>query len=331
MNKLKNKYIRFLTKLILLFLILALFDIVLGKIFDFTIFHLKGGIQASTTYAIHQADQQLIILGSSRAEHHYVPSIFDDTLKLKSYNAGCDGMTFLYYLSVFKSILSREKPKAVIVDLLPDEFTESSSTYTSLASLLPYYYSDPSIQPILNLRSPYEKVKTVSNIYRYNSIIGPLLRDIFFNSPTSDDGYVPLYGKLNQKASLGFVHPANNDIDTIIVDKFRQMIKEAKENDCQLFVFISPTYQNYKYTHETIRIASEICEKENVYFHDFSRDSLFWNHPNYFANTFHLNDTGAKVYSKILAKKVKEDLSKELFEKQALKLEAINMGRKTIK
>lgn len=301
---------RFFSKLSLIICTLILLDIGIGKILHYILLNIRGGIQASTTYAITKADQQLIILGSSRAQHHYIPSIFKNTLKLNSYNAGCDGMTFLYYYSIFKSILARESPKVVIVDLLPTEFVKSDKNYTCLASLLPYYNSDPAIRPVLNLRSPFERVKSLSNLYRYNSIIGPLIRDLMIGEH-ANDGYIPLYGGLEENAALGNANSSGNDIDSIMVNKFEDMIQTAKASNLKLFVFISPTYQDYRYPQKSISIAESICSMEGVYFKDFSQDKLFLNKPEYFANTFHLNNKGASIYSKIIASDIEKDITSD--------------------
>lgn len=287
-------------------LILFIIDLAAGRIFTIALQHIKTGQQAATTYAVSKVDQQLIILGSSRATQQYIPDIFQDTLKLTSYNAGNPGMTFLYYYSIFRSVLTRNTPVVVIVDLLPFEFEKSDDHYTELASLLPYYKSQPVVRPIVNLRSPYEKYKAISNLYCYNSLLGPLFRDVLRNSK-SNKGYYATFDKL-RSTKLGSVNMVEKEIDTVIVNRFVEMIKRSKAVGSNLFVLISPTYQDYPHKPETIKIAEKICAEQNIYFKDYSQDSFFLKHPEYFKNTFHLNNDGATIYSRILAHEIRKYL-----------------------
>jgi len=294
-------------KLVVLAAILIIIDITAGKVFSKVLNKMTGGLQAAITYSVKDADQQLIILGSSRAVQQYVPSIFTDTLHLSAYNAGAPGMTFLYYYCIYKCVLTRTTPKIIIVDILPFEFNKNAQHYTTLASLLPYYKSEPEIQPILNLRSPFEKYKTVSNLYCYNSILGPIIRD-WHSKRSSLNGYFPTYDSLSSN-QLGKVYEPQSTIDTTIVERFKEMVKDSKMRGCKLFVLVSPTYQKYDGETETIQIAKKICSENDVFFGDYSQNHYFLKRPEFFKNTFHLNNNGAVAYSEMLANEIKNNLS----------------------
>lgn len=45
-------------------------------------------------------------------------------------------------------------------------------------------------------------------------------------------------------------------------------------------------------------IIENKCEEKDIPFYDFEQDSVFLSHPEWFYNTIHLNDMGAKEYTK---------------------------------
>ena len=110
----------------------------------------------------------MLIIGSSRANHHYVPSVFEDSLKISFYNAGRDGNGTFYQLALLKTILKRYTPKIIVFDY-SSVFVKGAEEYDQMASLLPYYRTHKEIQPLVEMKSPFEKIKLLSEIYPFNS------------------------------------------------------------------------------------------------------------------------------------------------------------------
>ena len=53
----------------------------------------------------------LLVFGSSRANHHYVPEVFEDSLKLTFYNTGKDGSGIfitLHYCDLFCNVINQK-------------------------------------------------------------------------------------------------------------------------------------------------------------------------------------------------------------------------------
>ena len=66
----------FLRKLILIILCAIIADKGLGLLLQHFYFKIRHGEQGRTTYAIDSCISEIVILGSSRAEHHYVPACY---------------------------------------------------------------------------------------------------------------------------------------------------------------------------------------------------------------------------------------------------------------
>ena len=79
---------RFLKTASIFILTLILIDLLAGALLKTLYFKQK---YESLTYDINYADQDVLVFGSSRALHHYVPSIFENKLHMSFYNCGRDG------------------------------------------------------------------------------------------------------------------------------------------------------------------------------------------------------------------------------------------------
>ena len=72
------------------FAIVAVVDFSLGRTFHFLQAR-AGGITGAEYYVCEKVTEDIIIMGSSRASHHYVPEIISEELGMSCFNAGRDG------------------------------------------------------------------------------------------------------------------------------------------------------------------------------------------------------------------------------------------------
>ncbi len=308
MNEVSKNYIIFFKKFVILLLVMIAIDLLLGKLLAHFYFKMKTGESSRITYAMTKANEEIIVFGSSRANHNYVPDILEDSFHLKAYNAGIDGQSILFHYCILKNIQLRTKPRIIILDLKVDEFEKSELAYNRLYALLPYYTVCKNIQPIVNLRSPYESVKSLSNLYRYNSFILPvILNNILSRTDDSKKGYVPLNKSLDSNLLLLSARKKNIILDTVKVNIFRSFIKEAKELNGNVFVFISPIYQKNSTITSTIATAEKICSEENILFINYCETPFFNDHPEYFQDIFHLNNHGAKIFTHMISDAIKNN------------------------
>jgi hypothetical protein len=297
----------FFKKLFVLFLLLVFLDIVIGNILSFYYFRQKSGLQYRTTFSIDSTKAEVIIFGSSRANHHYNPDVFENELKMSYYNAGRDGNYMFYHYAVLKCILKRYTPKIIILDFLHREFNNDKECYDRLSLLLPYYKNHPEIRPIVNLQGGYIKLKKLSSIYPYNSsLLTILIGNLEFNKKRKADikGYIPLFGTWKKPLAIQESEVEIYAIDSIKINAFKSFIQACKNSNIRLYVICSPYFYKQKFPDYSVRIAKEIALNENVLFWDFSQDSTFLNHPSYFLDLGHLNNDGAVLFSKIITDKI---------------------------
>ena len=302
----------FLRKLFIIGISIFLMDKGLGLVLQHYYFKIRHGELARTTYAIDSCLAETVILGSSRAVHHYVSPVIADILNTSCYNAGQDKQRLIYCLAVLKTMYRRYSPKEIILDLNPTAFEKNENGLDELATLLPYYSSHPEIRPILNIRNRFEWVKARSSLYCYNSLPLKIIFNNFSNQRDVKEmnGYVPL---LDRKAllpdSAGNL-PAAQPIDDQIVSTFKNLIQLTKEHNSTLYVVVSPIYFRIPKDLMSLSWAKTICTEKGISFLDYSQDIRFLGHgPEMFLDDGHLNDSSARLFSTIMAtdlKKIKQ-------------------------
>lgn len=289
---------RFVFKATFFFCLVIALDLLIGRTLEHFYYTQTSGLQYRTTYSIERTHADLLVFGSSRANHHYVPEIFEKGLKMSYYNVGRDGSFILYHYAVLKGILKRYKPKIIILDFNANEFSRDPNSYDRLSCLLPYYKRHPEMKPTIELRSRTEKYKLLSSIYPYNSsiftiAIGNTERNK--RRKQDDKGFIPLHGNWNQQ--LDNFKIADNGFDTVKVNRYRSFINDCLLNKIKLYIAVSPFFGKNYNKDRSIQEAQNIARTMRVDFFDFSADSEFLNNQSLFSDKDHLNNTGALIFS----------------------------------
>jgi hypothetical protein len=298
------KTTEFLRKFFVVVISLCLLDKGLGLILQHYYFKIRHGELARTTYVIDSCISETVILGSSRAAHHYVSPVIAGILNRSCYNAGQDKQHLIYCMVILKTMYRRYSPKEIILDLSPTAFGKNENGLDELVILLPYYSSHPEIRPVLDKRNRFEWLKAKSSLYCYNSLP---LKIIFNNISNKRDakgtnGYVPLVNKTSiLPDSVGNL-PSLQPIDDQIVSTFKTLIQLTREHHTKLYVVVSPIYFRIPKDLPSMTIAKSICLKEGITFLDYSQDIRFLEHgPEMFLDDLHLNDSSARLFSAIMA------------------------------
>ena len=303
-HKLKNNiYLKFLMKLFALFITLVFLDFIIGSLLSMFYFKQESGMLYRTTYSIEKTTEDLLIFGSSTAIHNYCPDIFEKSLKTSTYSVGIDGNSIFYHYAVLKAVLKRYTPKIIIYDFTIHEFSKDQESYDRLSSLLPYYKTHPEIRSIVDLKSPYEKYKLLSDIYPFNSSIFSIAAgNSEFNKKRRGDikGYVPLTNIWNDPINDGSAF-VNYELDSNKIKIYESFITDCVRSKVKLYIVCSPYFSKPNYISNSIVLGNKIAGKHNIRFFDYSKDSSILNNTKLFADVGHLNDEGAKIFSNEVA------------------------------
>jgi hypothetical protein len=308
----KNDKILILKKLLLLFIVVFVLDFAIGAFLKKSYYAQKSGADYRTTEVVDVVKPDILVLGSSRASHHYDISIIEDSLKLSAYNGGRDGSFMFFYYAMLEASLKRYHPKMVIVDIIPDEFEETASSYDRLSVLLPYYKSHPELREVCELRGKFEKIKLLSKIYPYNSKLFSALTTVLHLKQKDEDdaklkGYIPMSNVLTGAKPF---EKLSGKTDSIKVKYFKKFISDCQTAGVKLMVIVSPIYVQYQVNNPNITIAKRMCDSAHVPFYDYSTSKDFDNVGQY-ADAHHLNSQGAEQFTKMNIANIRKALKGE--------------------
>jgi hypothetical protein len=300
-----NKYYKFILKSFVLIFCLIIIDTLTGNLLRHFYFKQIAGENYRTSYSIDSTNAEILVFGSSRAVHHYVPEVFESKFKLSFYNLGREGNFILYNYAIFNTILKRYNPKIIIFDLNPNELILDTNSYARLSALLPYYKDHPEIRNIINLRSPYEKIKLFSAIYPFNSNLFTIaFGNLGITKKTKADnkGYIPLHtSHVNQK--LYKMQYPKGIYDRNKINALKDIIRLCKINKINLYFVFSTIYANVDENNVADSIVN-IIKSSNIEVFDYINDKSFIENSLLFQDQLHLNEDGSKIFSEMVANQI---------------------------
>lgn len=275
-------------------------DILFGFACQYMNAHSKGGGIKSRYYVCKESYDDVLIFGSSRAKHHYVPYIIEDSLGVTCYNTGEDGNGIIFCYGVLKIITSRYNPKLIIYDVSDFDLYEDDNM--KYLDLLKPYYDEPGIDSLFVDVNPKSQIMMHSNLYRYNTTCLRILGNYVCPMTIYPKGYMALNGVMDYEPEIDY--EAQLNIDSLKMAYFEKFILCTKEKGIQLLCCVSPSYKansnNCKY-----QPIEELCEKHNVNFiYDAAEPSISLD-KTLFQDRTHMNYKGALSYTTIITQAVK--------------------------
>ena len=282
-------------------------DVLFGMSFDKLNAIANGGGATNKMNTLCMRDtHDILIMGSSRAHHHYIPREIEDSLKMECYNAGFDGMGVILHYGILKLILKRYHPKLIIYDVEPtyDIHTNDNVRYLSLQKP---YFRDEQIADIFKKVSPVEYYKVYSGFYRYNSTCFPILMGAFHSEAQEPEkGFIPLLGELQDSAAVKNLPQSETDKTKMYY--LSCFIHDAKEAGVPLILIASPHYGS-----GGMREFEEVnclCKDNHVPFLNYYSDSFYMSHSRLFNDPSHLNRKGAEIFTRQIVSIIKNRIIK---------------------
>ncbi|MFV8362100.1 hypothetical protein ACNQGO_01795 [Flavobacterium sp. ZT3P35] len=230
----------------------------------------------------------VVILGSSRANNHFVAPMFEKN-GLKTFNYGMSG-GHLFEASLILKLMIERKYKIQNVIIETDLNLSNEKRADGISSkFLPYIHNSNVIEKHFSQEKDFSKLFYIP-FYRYivfDAQIG--FREMFFNfihkktSHLQNLGYYPLVNKKgNMKNDISALKPIRN--------KYYQEIKKiCKANNINLIAVMTPMCANTKgldYFEKVNKMYPEIHNYENAVEGD-----------QYFSSCGHMNDAGARLFT----------------------------------
>lgn len=297
---------KFIILIFALFAILAGIDIATGLVFDKLTLSAKRGYTGRNEFIADKLHDPVLVFGSSRSVHHYDPQVLADSLGVPCYNCGQDGMGIITFYGRFKLLTARYTPRLIIYDVTTDFDLRRNDNVTYLTWLKPYY-NRPGIDSIFWHVEPTERVKMLSNMFRYN---GKVLQIITDNKPGDDNddalkGFVPLDGIMTYDKEEDATK-TQVDFDPVKLYYISRLVKDCSAKGIRLVFAISPLYNSVKQPDAYLADFLTLARKQNVPVINHYYDARFATNKNLFQDTYHMNRSGAEIYTSILAHEIKQ-------------------------
>ena len=306
----------YLKKFLLLLLIVFVADRAIGHLLEYLFYQQKRGDDYISMYVVQKSNEQVLIFGSSRASHHYVPNMFEEILYKTCFNAGRDKMDILYFNAMINITLQRYTPEIIVLDILPYSLSRSVDMASQIDILnqiiRPLFKKYPSLESMISLSGAIELWKMkLSKIYIYNSKVFSILQNTYTNFGRANvKGYKPVYGQIDPAI---YRKPIWNNIEhdtslnKVYVDALQNIIAYCKEKNIQLTLVLSPNYFPLQMnTIRSYRAIHDIAQQNNTTLLDFSSDPAFLKRPELFYDDVHLNDEGAKYFTAKVIEKLRQ-------------------------
>lgn len=296
---------KFIIRILILFLIVYVVDWTCGHFFRYLQLHTKGGVTGRMEYIANDMTDSVLILGSSRAIHHYDPRIIIDSLGLSTYNCGKDGNGIIYNYGQYCLFRERYSPKIIIYDLIGEfDLIKKYPNERFLGGLRPYY-DYKGIDSIFIEVDSLERYKMMSQIRRYNGSFISIIYNFFCSRRDDILGYIPLKDTMDYE-------PERNDYgerinyDTLKLTYLEKLINDTKKDRIKLIFALSPIYGGgdtavYQYV---INLAAKY---EIQFINQYNDTSIIFN-KQFFNDSFHLNEFGATEYTKKIVKEISNTL-----------------------
>ena len=300
---------KFIIYILVFFAIVAAVDFAFGKTCDYMTTHAKGGATKQLVDLCKKDHYDMLVMGSSKAHHNYIPQVFTDSLGLSCYNAGYDGNGVILAYAILSMIDDDRLPKLIVYDV-KQQFDiyhyDGDGDYTRYYQKLKKFIDEPVVAEIVESISKPDVTKLQSGLVRYN---GELLFTVsgFLRSGSKEKnyGYEPATGVLDSDADAEKDY--SNQLDDLKMGYFQKFIQMTKKRGIDLVVVLSPEYKTpFSGDFQPIR---KLCDSEGITVIDFFDNSLYQN-KELFVDHCHMNEVGAKMLTEAMVKEIKSIITK---------------------
>lgn len=282
---------QFILKGIACLALVAVIDVAIGythgKIFE----NLpdKTSMVSTIYYSLFKKNADVLILGSSTANHHYNSKMMEDSLGMSVYNSGLDGRDLIYFDVVLQSAIKRQKPKYVILDI--GDVHLNGNWINRIGDTKLYYGKNDAVTHYYDEETDWQQqLKLVSSTYRYNKTLSYLIR-VGLDKPNTLNGYAPLTGN---RSTFDRTVTKDFKADATELMHLNHIVSLCEDNGIKLILVQSPqsndnvTFDNWLEEFATEHQTVLLQENKNEY---------YFNNPSLFYDGSHLNSEGANVFT----------------------------------
>ena len=281
---------------LIVFILIAILLLAVVLDWGYTTIFQQSSTRGKIEYVYHSSPQQydVVFLGSSRANNHFVAPLFEEK-GIKTFNYGMSA-SHLFEASLLLKLMVERKfvIKKLILETDMNLANETRDAGIS-AQFLPYLHDSQIIKDHFSVEQDFWKLYYIP-FYRYLAFDAKIgfreMNRSWRQVPTNyldNLGYHPLGGKKkgNMKNDIRKMKPLDNRY-------YKEIKAICKANNIELIALMTPMCSNVQGMDYFDRVKSKYPEIHN-YEKAVEGDQ-------YFSSCGHLNDEGARMFTKIILK-----------------------------
>lgn len=260
----------------------------------------SNSIDTNLRDALNNKITEVLLLGSSKTKSHYNTQIISDSLQLDVYNASFNSTDFIFTEMVFNSFTDRCTPKIVVQDVAVSRYPDS---WKKIYDATPYYGTSEHVRfAFSNYNLPItERILLNLPSYLANGLPSKIIES-YYRGESPSDGFEP--------REFLEVEPDYNEVDQGIrcywkeqMEALRRISQKCKDKGILYVLCFSPTI-DYGDT-PLVNDIKAFSDLNDVVFISYYKMEYYYQHPELFWNSNHLNAKGADVFSCDFASKLK--------------------------
>ncbi|MBQ7691804.1 MAG: SGNH/GDSL hydrolase family protein [Muribaculaceae bacterium] len=268
-----------------------------------------AGETGRLNWVLHEVEAPVVVFGTSRALHHYVPQVLSDSTGLEVANCGFEGLGIMTNYALIRFVTQRYTPQLIVYDLsyyYDLELAPATSDVSRVRRLPGLRCRDS----LLSAIDPWERLRLCSRIYPYNSVVADMalnsLRDsLYYDTPEIDRGYWPQHGTLDTTTAERH-RPRTDVTDPVKLALLADLIARCHD---RLIICTSPAWVPGYYATEMYAPVKALAAQHGVPFLEMDCDTAFVGHPQLWDDRMHLNDTGARLFTARVAHAARQRLT----------------------
>lgn len=251
-------------------------------------------------YIADGIDEDVVLLGTSRCIHHYVPSIITDSIHKSVYNGGISDSDNIYaHYILLNLMLIHHRPEVVCLELMPKDYSiQTDDPFGKISFFAPWIGRSAAADSVYMEAGTYWNY-VVSHLYRYNAKGVEALGGMISNHRYGEDnGYFTIEGTHNKSLTME-KEVSPNGVDSLKLAYLQRFINLCHKDNIKLVFTFSPRYSTTP--QGFYAPLMDIAAKNGVPCLDYHTSGLFHDHPEYFRDNGHMLENGAKAFSAIFA------------------------------
>lgn len=285
---------QFFMYIVKVFFAIVISAIVLDLAYTFVYKQTKYRNKIVNIYNTENKKFDVVFLGSSRANNHFVPQLFNDK-GITSFNYGMSGSRLEESVLMLKLMLKRNyKIKNLIVEV---DLNISSNGFSegTRARFMPYLHDSNVIEQHYKNRIPNFNTLYYIPFYRYINYEAKIgFREMFFsaiNKKSNDLDNLGYYPLLTQTNDMKYDLSKRKPIRNVAFDEIKQICKKNKINLIAITTPICQNTVNFNYFKQVKEVYPEVRNYEQVIQED-----------RYFSSCGHMNNEGATRFTQHILK-----------------------------